>query len=116
MRSILLTILSFGVALATYSQADSANFFFQKALAEKQAGRKLEVWKNLDKAYKYNPNDKAIVTELADVLMSLNKYAQAKEMYQKLEQMGDNSAALHKQLLNLSFNTCLLYTSPSPRD
>jgi hypothetical protein len=53
--------LSFGVALATYSQADSANFFFQKALAEKQAGRKLEVWKNLDKAYKYNPNDKAIV-------------------------------------------------------
>ena len=52
MRSILLTILSFGVALATYSQADSANFFFQKALAEKQAGRKLEVWKNLDKAYK----------------------------------------------------------------
>src|SRR6188474_3124082 len=74
MRSIILTILSFGVALATYSQADSANIFYQKALAEKQAGRKLEVWKNLDKAYKYNPNDKAIATELADVLMSLNKY------------------------------------------
>ena len=105
MRVILLTILSFGVALATYSQADSANFFFQKALAEKQAGRKLEVWKNLDKAYKYNPNDKAIVTELADVLMSLNKYVQAREMYQKLEQMGDNSPNLYKQLLNLSFNT-----------
>jgi len=105
MRSIILTILSFGVALATYSQADSANFFFQKALAEKQAGRKLEVWKNLDKAYKYNPNDKAIVTELADVLMSLNKYVQAREMYQKLEQMGDNSPNLYKQLLNLSFNT-----------
>ena len=27
MRSIILTILSFGVAAATYSQADSANFF-----------------------------------------------------------------------------------------
>src|SRR5574339_687964 len=105
MRSILLTILSFGVALATYSQADSADFFYQKALAEKQAGRKLEVWKNLDKAYKYNPNNKVIVSELADVLMSLNKYAQAREMYQKLEQMGDNSPALYKQLLNLSFNT-----------
>ena len=105
MRAFLLTILSFGVAIATYSQTDSANFFFQKALAEKQAGRKLEVWKNLDKAYKYNPNDKAIVTELADVLMGLNKYAQAREMYQKLEQMGDNSPALYKQLFNLSFNT-----------
>ena len=105
MRSILLTILSFGVALATYSQADSANFYFQKALAEKQAGRKLEVWKNLDKAYKYNPNDKAVVTELADVLLGLNKYAQAREMLQKLEQMGDHSPALYKQLLTLSFNT-----------
>jgi tetratricopeptide (TPR) repeat protein len=107
MKYILPTILSFGVAIATYSQAqtDSASFFFQKALSEKQAGRKLEVWKNLDKAYKYNPNDKAIVSELADVLLGLNKYGQAKEMLQKLEQMGDNSPALYKQLLNLSFNT-----------
>jgi len=104
MKYILLTILTFGVAAATYSQADSANFFYQKAQAEKQAGRKLEVWKNLDKAYKYNPTDKAIVSELADVLFSLNKYAPAREMYQKLEQMGDNSPNLYKQLLNLSFN------------
>ena len=105
MRSVLLTILSFGVALATYSQADSADFFYKKALAEKQAGRKLEVWKNLDKAHKYDPTNKAIVSELADVLISMNKYSQAREMYQKMEQMGDNSAALYKQLLNLSFNT-----------
>jgi len=105
MRSILLTILSFGVALATFSQADSADFFYQKALMEKQAGRKLEVWKNLDKAHKYNPDNKVIVSELADVLMGLNKYGQAREMYQKLEQMGDHSPALYKQLLNLSFNT-----------
>jgi len=105
MKYILLTILSLGVASATYSQADSANIFFQKALAEKQAGRKLEVWKNLEKAYKYNPGDKAIVTELADISLDLRKYAQAREMYQKLEQMGDNSPALYKQLLNLSFNT-----------
>ena len=105
MKYILLTILSFGVAAATYSQADSANFFYQKALGEKQAGRKLEIWKNLDKAYKYNPNDKAIITELADVLLSLNKYSQAREMYQKLEQMGDKSAALYKQLFTLSYNT-----------
>ncbi len=107
MKYILLTILSLGVAAATYSQApiDSADFFFQKALAEKQAGRKMEVWKNLDKAYKYNPNDKAIVSELGDILLDLRKYAQAREMYQKLEQMGDNSPVLYKQLLNLSFNT-----------
>src|SRR5512143_1780850 len=100
MKYILLTILSFGVAATTYSQAqiDSADFFYKKALTEKEAGRKLEVWKNLDKAYKYKPNDNAIVSELADVLFNLNKYSQAREMYQKLEQMGDNSTALYKQL------------------
>lgn len=105
MRSILLTILSFGVALATYSQADSANFFYQKALAEKQAGRKMEVWKNLDKAYKYSPDDKAIVTELASILLDLRKYAQARDMYQKLEQLGDTSPELYKQLFDLNYNT-----------
>lgn len=107
MKYILLTILTFGVAVATYSQApiDSANLFYQKALTEKQAGRKLEVWKNLEKAHKYNPNDKAIISELADVSLGLNKYSQAREMLQKLEKMGDNSAALYKQLLTLSFNT-----------
>ena len=80
MKYVLLTILTIGVASATYSQADSANLYFQKALAEKQAGRKLEIWKNLEKAYKYNSNDKAIVAELADVCLSLNKYAQAREI------------------------------------
>jgi tetratricopeptide (TPR) repeat protein len=106
MKYILLTILTIGVATtATYPQADSANFFYQKALAEKQAGRKLEVWKNLDKAYRYNPNDRAIIAELADVHLSMHKYAQAREMYQKLEQLGDNTPVLYKQLLNLSFNT-----------
>ncbi len=105
MKYILLTILNLGVAAATFAQADSARFYFQKALAEKQSGRKLEVWKNLDKAYKYDPNDKVIIAELGDVLLSLNKYAQAREMYQKLEQLGDNSPGLYKQLVTLSFNT-----------
>jgi tetratricopeptide (TPR) repeat protein len=105
MKYYLLTILSLGVASATFSQSDSADYFFQKALKEKEAGRKMEVWKNLDKAYKYNPDDKAIVTELATVLFDLRKYAQAREMFLKQEQLGDNSAALYKQILTLCFNT-----------
>ena len=107
MKYILLTILNFGVAIATYSQAqiDSASYFYQKALTEKEAGRKLEVWKNLDKAYKYNPNDKVIISELGDILLDLRKYAQAREMYQKLEQMGETSPVLYKQLFDLSYNT-----------
>ena len=91
--------------MSTYSQADSANIFFQKALAEKQAGRKMEVWKNLDRAIKYSPDDKAIITELAAVLLDLRKYAQARDMYQKLEQLGDTSPELYKQLFDLCYST-----------
>ena len=80
-------------------------FSFKKALAEKQAGRRLEVWKNLEKAISIILTIKRSLQNLLMSYMSLDKYAQAREMYQKLEQMGDNSPALYKQLLNLSFNT-----------
>ena len=107
MKSNLLIIALLAIASTAFanSNQDSADFFYQKALKEKEAGRKLEVWKNLDKAYKYSPDDKAIVSELAAILLDLRKYGQAKEMFQKQEQLGDNSPALYKQLLNLSFNT-----------
>jgi len=105
MKYNLLIILSLGVASATYSQTDSADFYLQKGLKEKEAGRRMEVWKNLDKAYKFSPDNKVIISEMAIVLMELRKYSQAREMYQKLEQMGDHSAALYKQLFTLSYNT-----------
>ncbi len=105
MKSTVIFILSLVISSATIAQVDSAKFFYQKGMTEKQAGRKLESWKNFDKAYRYNSNDKAIVSELATVLFDLRKYGQAREMFQKQEQMGDNSAALYKQLLSLSFTT-----------
>jgi len=88
----------------TYAQKDSAEFYYLKALKEKEAGRKMEVWKNLDKAYKYRPDDITIINELANALLDLRKYRQAKEMFQKLELFGVHSISLYKQLLNLSFN------------
>jgi tetratricopeptide (TPR) repeat protein len=105
MRLTLIILICAAIAPSVYSQTDSADYFYQKAMTEKQAGRKLEVWKNLDKAYKYKPEDKAIITELADVLFDLRKYVQAKEMYQKLELLGNGSPALYKKILDLSFNT-----------
>lgn len=105
MKSNLLLIAFIAFASVSYSQSDSADFYFQKALKEKEAGRKLEIWKNLEKAYKFQPDNKSIVTELADVLLDLRKYAQAKEMYQNVEKLGDASPAVIKQILNLAFNT-----------
>lgn len=106
MKSNLLFLLFFSISVFASGQAsDSADFFYQKALKEKDTGRKLEVWKNIEKAYKYKPDDKAIVSEYAAILLDLRKYTQAKDMFKKLEQMGNNSAALYKQLFTLTYNT-----------
>lgn len=105
MKSNLFLIAFFLFASATFGQNDSADFYLQKALKEKEAGRKLEVWKNIDKAYKFQSGNKTIVSEFAEVLLELRKYSQAKEMYQNLEKLGDNSPQVLKQILTLSFNT-----------
>lgn len=106
MKPNLLLLAFFAIPTFTFGQtADSADFFYQKALKEKESGRKLEVWKNIEKAYKYKPDDKIIVSEFAAILLDLRKYTLAKEMFKKLELMGENSAALYKQLFTLSYNT-----------
>ena len=83
---------------------DSAGFFLQKGLVEKQNGRRLESLKNFEKAAKYDASNKAIVTELASAYFDLRKYNQARESYKQLVALGDESAANYKQLMTLSFN------------
>jgi tetratricopeptide (TPR) repeat protein len=82
---------------------DSADYFLQKGLIEKQNGRRLESLKNFEKAAKYDANSKSITTELASAYLDLHRYGQAREMFIKLETLGDQSAANYKQILTLSF-------------
>lgn len=82
---------------------DSADYFLQKGLLEKQNGRRLESLKNFEKAAKFNANSKEITTEIAMAFLDLRKYSQAKESFQKIVALGDNSAATYKQLMLLSF-------------
>jgi len=86
-----------------YSSVDSADYFLQKGLTEKQNGRRLESLKHFEKAYKYDVNNKAVVTELAYAYLDLRRYTFAKDYFKKLLEMGDESAANYKQLLTLSF-------------
>ncbi|MEO6611316.1 MAG: tetratricopeptide repeat protein [Chitinophagaceae bacterium] len=82
---------------------DSADYFLQKGLLEKQNGRRLESLKNFEKALKYDGNSKTIVSELASAYYDLRRYGQARESYKKLVELGDQSAATFKQLMLLSF-------------
>lgn len=82
---------------------DSADFFLQKGLLEKQNGRRLESLKNFEKAAKYDANSKTITAELASAYHDLRKYGNAREMYKKLVTLGDESPATYKQLMLLSY-------------
>jgi tetratricopeptide (TPR) repeat protein len=85
------------------NSVDSADFFLQKGLVEKQNGRRLESLKNFEKADHYNPNSKEITNELAYAYLDLRRYGQARESFKKLVTLGDATAANYKQILTLSF-------------
>lgn len=104
---MLSSVLAFSqtpVTTTSKPNSDSAGFYLQKGLAEKQTGRRTEAFKNFEKAYRYDNNNKPVVSELAASYYDLRKYPQAKDMYKKLEELGDQSPATYKQLMDLSFN------------
>lgn len=82
---------------------DSADFFLQKGLAEKQNGRRLESLKQFEKAVRYDSSSKSIITELASAYHDLRKYNNALLMYKKLVSMGEESPVLYKQIVQLCF-------------
>ncbi len=111
-RKALIICLSLATTTFAFSQTsantitvsvDSADYFLQKGLVEKQNGRRLESLKNFEKAAKYDANSKAITAELASAYYDLRRYGQARETFKKMVELGDNSAATYKQLLTLSF-------------
>ncbi len=91
------------VVMNADSNVDSADYFLQKGLVEKQNGRRLESLKNFEKAAKYDANSKTITAELASAYYDLRRYGQARESFKKMVELGDNSAATYKQLMLLSF-------------
>lgn len=104
MRKVILSAAFAGLSAVAFAQADSSGYFLQKGLEEKEKGRRMESLKQFEKAYSYSKSDKQIVSELASAYMDLRRYAQAREKYQQLEGLGDNSAVTYKQIMQLSFN------------
>ena len=84
--------------------SDSAAYFFRKAIEEKNNGHTQESFRYLEKAAGYDAGNKEIIAGLAATSFELRRYPQSREYYKKLNELGDNSAATYKQLLNLSYN------------
>ena len=104
MRKIVFAAALLGFSAVSFAQADSASLYLQKGLEEKSKGRRMVSMNHLEKAYSFNNSDKQIISELAASYNDLRRYAQARDKYKQLEQLGDNSAATYKQIMLLSFN------------
>jgi tetratricopeptide (TPR) repeat protein len=85
------------------SGVDSADYFLQKGLTEKQNGRRLESLKNFEKAAKYDANSKQITSELAYAYLDLRKYNLARENFKKLVELGEGTPDNFRQIMTLSF-------------
>lgn len=111
MNRIILSLCVLFTATCTFAQTsapirigtDSADYFYQKGLAEKQLGRRLESLKYFEKAAQYDDKSQPITSELASAYFDLRRYNLAREMYKKLESLGDHSAGNYKKIMNLSF-------------
>lgn len=82
---------------------DSTEYYLQKGLEEKKNGRRLESLKNFEKAASFDASNKTLMNELALAYLDLRRYGQARDMFKKLVDAGDQSPATYKQLLTLSF-------------
>jgi tetratricopeptide (TPR) repeat protein len=93
-----------GLSHFVAAQSDSAAVYLQKGLTEKERGRRLESLKQFEKAYAFNRQDKAVVSELAAAYLDLKRYGLAREKFLQLESMGDRTDSTYRQLMLLSFN------------
>lgn len=104
MIKVILTGAVLGISTFIFAQTDSSTYFLQKGIEEKGKGRRMESLKQFEKAYSYNKDSREVVSELAAAYLDLRRYAQAREKYLQLEQLGDKTDNTYKQLMLLSFN------------
>jgi tetratricopeptide (TPR) repeat protein len=104
MHKIHLTAVLCALVVSSFAQTDSSSFYLQKALDEKAKGRRMEVVKQLEKAYSYNKNNQQVVSELAAAYTEVKFYAKAREKFVQAESLGDKSPVTYKNLMNLNFN------------
>ena len=104
MRKFLFTTTLAGSTLLSVAQSDSSTVYLQMARTEQSKGHKLEALKQLEKAFAFNNSNKEVTEALATAYFDLRKYPQSLEKYLQLEKSGNKSAAVYKNLMQLSFN------------
>jgi len=104
MKSILLLTVFFLTASFVHGQSDSALFYFQKGIEEKNASRFREAEKRFAKAHELSPDHTPSLIELAAALLEQNRYAEAYQRFLEAEKKEKENPIVIGNLAALSFN------------
>ncbi len=101
----LLTTISLCVFGTVYAQpTDSALFFFNKGMEEKNAKRYLVASQHFNKAIQFNPSYTEALIENAYTCMEMRKSDQAKALFIKVNEISPTNKVAIKELMTLYFN------------
>jgi tetratricopeptide (TPR) repeat protein len=105
MKNINILLMLAIVSNVAYAQTDSSEFYFKKALAEKEARRFREAEKNFAKAAGFSPNDAKVQIGWGQALVEQKRYMEAREKYKAAYAIDAKNGEVLEQLANLSLNT-----------
>ncbi|WEK34443.1 MAG: tetratricopeptide repeat protein [Candidatus Pseudobacter hemicellulosilyticus] len=105
MRKYLIVWLSvICVTVCNAQDKDSATFYHQKGLTEKEARRYREAEKHFLRSLEFSAGNKQTLTALGDVLIEQNRYAEARVQFQKAEKIDPADPYIIEKLAHLSVN------------
>jgi len=105
MKNLLLIITLGALAQTSFAQSsDSAAFYFNRGMDEKNARRFREAEKNFNKVLQLEPRNLDNLIQLATSLLEQRRYSEAKEIFHKAEAIDANHPQVVENLATLSFN------------
>ena len=105
MKNLVLSLLYIGMfAGSSFSQTDSASYFFNKGVEEKNARRFQVAYQQFQKAIQYKPENVEYQKEAGFAAVELRRYDQARVHFEKAYQLKSGDDAVLTQLAQLSFS------------
>jgi tetratricopeptide (TPR) repeat protein len=105
MKTVALTLLSIiSLSSYTFSQTDSAKYFFALGQSEMATGRTLPAYQYFEKAIRVAPDNTVYLREAGNTAVGLRKYEFARQHFEHLYQLDKNDTTAIIQLAQINFN------------
>ena len=104
MKNLVLTLLSIiPISTYTFSQTDSAKYFFTLGQSEMAAARTLPAYQYFQRAIVFSPNDANYLRQAGITAVQLRKNESAKQDFEQLYQLDKNDTTAIIQLAQINF-------------